>query len=217
MHGRSSVSRSIFMKSPTLVALLLPLVVGCEDRTPVVSPLPTPTTIPAVEEIPARPTTQSLLEGPRTRTTLSPMPISLDLPPGWALETVADTPVLNGPAPSGDLTVSLITRSVATKTIEMIERGAKEEAAAKPKTHLRADARTVNGVKIFERQTVGTGVAPDGSLMFRWHITVYAPTPEDAEATTTYEINFFGLSRKMMETDGPFIQSIIDSLELVGT
>jgi hypothetical protein len=190
--------------------------VGCDDPRPAVPtpPLPVATTAPAVAIEPQRPTTQALLSGPRTRTVLAPLPLALQLPQGWTLETIADTPVLNGPAPSGDLTVSLITRAVSTKAIELTERGAKEEADARPGVHLLAAARTVNGVRIFERQSVGTTIAPDGSPTFRWHITVYAPASADSEFTTTYELNFLGLSRAAFEADKPFLTSIIDSIEL---
>lgn len=198
----------------TVVVAVSIVVVGCDDPVPVIAP-PMPATAPAEPAAPARPTTQSLLTGPRTRTPLAPLPLALQLPPGWSLVTAAGMPVLNGPAPSGDLTVLLISRNVPTASVALTERGAKDEAAANRSTRPLAEARTVNGVRLFERQSVGTRLTPDGSPTFNWLITVYGPADADSETTPTYELNVMGLSRAGYESDKAFLYSILDSVELV--
>ena len=99
--------------------------------------------------------------------------------------------------------------------IPLAEQGATSEAKKNPQANPLAAGRTVNGVKIFERQSVGTTPLDDGTPTYRWIISVYG---KDANETSpVYELSFFMLTRGAFEKDRAFLYSIVDSLEWTGT
>jgi hypothetical protein len=185
---------------------------SCDDTPtlPTVVP-PMPATQPAEEVEPPRPTTQALLEGPRKTVVLDTLPLSMQVPESWKLDRIAGLAVLTGPAPSGDVTIKLNTRAIATRSIESSAHGAREEQKRNPTSILLAAERTLNGIPIFERQSVAVAPLDDGTPTYSWMISAYDKS--DGEDSVVHEISFIGLSRGRYEADKEFLYSIINSME----
>jgi hypothetical protein len=73
-----------------------------------------------------------------------------------------------------------------------------------------AGLRTLNGVQVFERQTVGTALPDEPSPTLRWTITAFAPRGDKTFAP--YELNVIGLTVQGYQADEAFLQSVVDSL-----
>ncbi|HEV7299745.1 MAG TPA: hypothetical protein VGN72_10300 [Tepidisphaeraceae bacterium] len=197
-------------------AIILMLAGAACDETPqapLVLPPPEPATQPAPE--PERPTTQALLDGPRKRLSLEVLPLSLEVPESWQLQRIGGSTVLTGPAPSSDVTIHLTTRSIGTEIIPLAEKGAMDEAKQNPQANPLAAGRSVNGIKIFERQSVGTAPLDDGTPTYRWIISAYGNG--DKETSPVYELSFFMLTKGDFEKDRAFLYSIVDSMQWAGT
>jgi hypothetical protein len=199
-----------------LVGLTLAAMAGaCDDRPAItVPPDLGATTVPAEPEPATRPTTQSLLSGPRKAIALDVLPFTLTVPAGWALQPpVAGMVVLGGVSPSGDILIQLNTRTISTESIPYIETGAKEQQKSDPKTYRVAASRMINGTKVFERQELRHVKMPDGSPILTWTITAYINRA--AKESSVYELNFVGLSDAHFQADKDFLYSIINSLQYV--
>jgi hypothetical protein len=195
------------------VSIILAAGVAACDDTPAMPPIapPMPASQPADEPQPARPTTRALLDGPRKTLVLDILPLSVKVPESWQLDRIAGLAVLTGPAPSGDVTIKLNTRTIATSSIESTARGAREEQKKNPRSVLLAESRTLNGIPIFERQSVAIAPLDDGTPTYSWMISAYEPSV--GEESVVHEISFIGLSRGRYEADKDFLYSIINSME----
>ena len=67
------------------------VVIGCEERPEVPPEILQKTAEPTPSGVP-RPTTQELVSGARSRTLLSPLPLTMELPPSWGRESLNDVP-----------------------------------------------------------------------------------------------------------------------------
>ncbi len=201
------------MKAKLLATVMVgTMTVGaCEDR-PGLPPAPTPPPAPvtSLPALPERPTTQALLEGPRTTLSLDMLPLTVRVPQGWVVKALGGTMVLIGAAPSGEITIQLNVRSVKKEDVAYIEAGAKDEQKQQPDSILVAADREINGMKVFERQTVGRSRGADGARTYRWTITTYVP--RDDTYMAAYELDFVGLTDLQFNSDKTFLYSIVDSL-----
>lgn len=204
-----------------LLAGILGAGTGCEDAS---APPPhlladQPASKPSETETP-RPTTQELLAGPRKPVSLGELPLTVQAPAGWAVNTLTGTThvLLEGPTPSGEATIQLNIRPVTSALkLEMIVNGARKELEQFPKSIRMVEVRQITGAQVLERQRIGEMPRPlpdddpnvKPSRPLNWTITVFVPRGADHD---TYELNFVGLTESQYEMDKPLLRGIIDSI-----
>lgn len=196
---------------------------GCDD-----APAPPPELLeedrpndaPKLDEPPPPPSTQELTEGRYKTIDLTGLPLTLQVPESWNIETLGTGSryLLMGHAPAGQIQINLSQRPRTTQEkMDIMLDGARKEMAADPEHIKKVDLYTRGDVKIVERQVISRGElpadpnnpsAPSGPML-RWTITTYIPAGEEFDS---YELNFIGLSARQFENDGPFLRKIIDSL-----
>lgn len=181
----------------------------------------------------AGPTTQQLLNGPRTRIKLASLPLSLEVPKGWAISQPEGTSItfLEGPLPSGGEAHIQLTSKPSIWTdnqspmsmndrVSLLEEGAKKEQSEHPESIKRVDVRALGTAKVFEKESVfqpiGQLLDAQGNpvvvpLQHRWTITVFVPQDK---TFATYELNFLSLSQDEYKANEGFLSKIIGSLAL---
>ncbi len=173
-----------------------------------------------------RPTTQALLSGKRSRTALVPLPLTMDLPPGWGQLNEPGIKVsanlLQGYTPSGgEVQIQLSNRAaIKQEDLDLMIAGGKKEMAEKPKEIIKFEMRSLGANKVLERQSVGHP-APfttyDADMQphtteesaFNWTITVLVP---NEGAYQRYELNFIGLTKSQYDKDKDYLNSVVDTL-----
>jgi len=175
----------------------------------------------AAAKLPKIPTTQDLVNGPRTTTALGPLPMTLRVPVSWQVKVTGGASILQGFAPNGEIAIQLTSRpSIKKADFEALFKSDKKEQAAKPQSILKVDLRPLGDVQIYERQAVGDP-APftvyDSNMkerttteqIFKWTIAVLAPS---GEAYQRYDLNFVGLTKSQYDQDKDFLQGILNTL-----
>ncbi len=218
------------MKHVLLIAvgLLLIVAIGCDDK----DSLPESVQKAAAKAedqaaVPHRPTTQELVNGPKRRLKLTPIPFTARVPTTWKIDNLGggNLTVLEGPTPSGEAQLQVTTRSQATaEDIDIIKRASKKEMATTQnmtgRHTIEAKFRTIGGLQVFERRVVGTPaplIVTDEdnqehtvtATPYTWTLTLFVPQGANFNR---YEINFIGLTREQYEQDKPVLESIINSL-----
>src|SRR5438270_650993 len=143
---------------------------------PAMAPRPVPPSVPpAVLQQQAKtaeeqkhpnkhPTTQELLSGKRSRTALIPLPLTMELPPGWGkLNDVSDAGLklnagnlLQGYTPNGEVQIQLSARPALKKEdLDRMLAAGKKELAEKPQQIVKFELRPLGTNQVLERQSVG--------------------------------------------------------------
>jgi hypothetical protein len=223
------------------VALLLAALMlsACEDRT----------TVPqaAIEQAkkaseapkgPAVPTTQELVDGPRARLALIPLPLTLQVPAGWGKlgdnnaagikVSAAGLNIVQGYTPHGPVQIQLTARKTMKEDeLQQILDAGKKEMAAKPQEIIKFDFRPLGSgnVKILERQRVSPEARPfvqyDAAgnehqtmeVGFSWSISVLVPNDG---AYQDYQLSFIDLTKSHYDQDAAFLNSIVSTLRYAG-
>jgi hypothetical protein len=205
---------------------------GCEDRTDVPPAVleASNNANKAKENLPKPPTTQELLTGHRSRTALVPLPVTMELPPGWGKfneknpvgVTIGAGNVLQGYTPNGEVQIQLNPRRAMTRDeLDRMVAAAKKEMAEKPQQILKVDLRQHGDVKILERQAVGqpgplttydANNVPHTTTEspFTWTISVLVP---NEGAFQVYELNFMGLTKSLYDKDKDFLNSVLNTIQ----
>jgi hypothetical protein len=205
----------------------LGLMAACDDKSSVPQAVIDQATTQATDQMPARPTTQELLSGPRTSELLTPLPLRMQIPKSWGRPRVITSTtenILEGATPAGDISISKKVRPSITKTdFDRLIAGAKKEMQQNPDTIKKADLRPLpnsSDGKLFERQSVGqpgpyttydAQNIPHTSTqsIYKWTLMAFVP---HADAYQVYELNFIGLTKEQFEKDQEFLNSIINTL-----
>jgi hypothetical protein len=191
---------------------------ACDDAPapppPTRSAAPDEAADPATTE-PARPTTQQLLSGPRTRVPLATLPLTAAVPEGWEIATAGPLVLLKGPTPAGSAEVQLAHRPPLKRDqIDALIDVAREEHAGRPGAR-RLDVRPLGAATVLERQRVGAAipdpVTGEADPIYEWTLTIFVPQDD---ALDVHELNFVGLTLRQYETDEPLLRSIVESLRL---
>jgi hypothetical protein len=200
---------------------------GCDDAPAPPQPAAqTPAASEGATTAPARPTTQQLLSGPKTRLILGTLPLSAEVPEGWTIRTAGPLVLLEGPTPSGQGEVQLAHRpSLKREQFEALLGGARKDQEQARGTGKTIDVRPLGTATILERRSVGrplpadaeaeAGAGAAGDAAYNWTITVFVPQggkPDDA--VDVHELNIMGLTVSQYETDGPLLRPIVESLRL---
>src|SRR2546421_7079067 len=147
---------------PALVMAGLMAGIGCDDK---------PSVPPAVLQQQAKtaeeqkhpnkhPTTQELLSGKRSRTALIPLPLTMELPPGWGkLNDVSDAGLklsagnlLQGYTPNGEVQIQLSARPALKKEdLDRMLAAGKKELAEKPQQIVKFELRPLGTNQVLER------------------------------------------------------------------
>jgi hypothetical protein len=175
----------------------------------------------AQKNLPKIPTTQDLVNGPRTVTPLGPLPLTLRVPVSWQVKVAGGASLLQGFTPNGEVAIQLTSRPSMKKTdFDALFKSDKKEQAGKPQSILKVELRPLGDVQIYERQAVGDP-APftvyDSNMkerttteqIFKWTIAVLAPT---GDAYQRYDLNFVGLTKSQYDLDKDFLQGILNTL-----
>lgn len=210
-----------------IVALTIGLQLGCDDRSSSVPPDVLANVNKPKDQTPPVPTTQQLLTAPRVRTTLAPLPLSMELPPSW--QPMKDAPAPNlweGYTPSGQVQLQLTTRrALSQQDLDRLMEGASKEMQQHPDEVLKVELRPKGNIKILERQTVGRP-APmvlydknnvphtTNESIFNWNTSVLIP---DGDKYQVYELNFIGLTQSQYKKDESFLKSILSTIEYTGS
>jgi hypothetical protein len=209
---------------------LMVLGAGCKKQAP--PPMPD---IPRHHaEVPAGPTTQQLLTGPRKRIALSPLPVTASVPEGWSVFSPPGNTFtfLQGPLPEGGEVHIQLTQKPSLwsdekspmtmdERLELLKAAAQKEQKASLQTIKYVDLRSMGNVKIFEKRSLfqpasGSEVNEQGKpisvpLQYRWTITFFVPHDKTYQS---YEMNFLDLTESQYTVNRAFLHGIVDSLKL---
>jgi hypothetical protein len=221
-----------------VMALVMAGGVGGCDEKPDRPPAMTQPTTPAREvrsAEPNAPTTRQLLSAPRQRVVLTPLPLSVSVPPGWEVKQVPNTSVvfLQGPTPDGEEVHIQLARKETRwsdggptaismdERVSLLAAGARKEQKDHPQTVKRVAVRNLGDAKVFEKQSISastalTSVDDKGQPVvlppqYRWTITVFVPGEKEFRS---YELNFLNLSVAEYQASHEFLQGILDTLQL---
>ena len=171
------------------------------------------------------PTTQELVSGRRSRTALLPLPLTMELPPGWRPDRKLAN-ILQGYTPSGgEVQIQLVPRpSIKMDDLDRLVTGAKKEMAANPQQILKVDVRPLGTVKVLERQKVGVPAPlttfdknnqPHTSTEsnFTWTLDVLVPHEGMYQVQ---ELSFIGLTKSQWDQDKDFLNSVLSTLAYAG-
>jgi len=221
------------LKSGGTLMLSAILVAGlaCDER-----PTAPPAVIDQAEKAAAQqakpnkhPTTQDLVSGKRIRTALIPLPLTLEVPPGWgkfednndAGIKIGGSNLIHGYTPNGEVQILLASRSpLKQEDLDLLIKAGKKVMAAKPQEILKFELRPLGTVQVLERQSVGQpanlttydkDMKPHTSTesAFKWTISVLVP---NQGAFQVFELNFMDLTQSQYEKDKDFLRGIIDTL-----
>jgi hypothetical protein len=206
-----------------MVAAATLLAVACDDRSSVPQAVLDQASKPPENTLRA-PTTQELLSGHRSRTALHPLPLTMELPPGWhPMKELAN--VLQGYTPTGDIQIQLVGRaSMKKEALERTVLGAKKEMATNPTEILKVDLRSLGNVKVLERQKVGkpapleirdknNQVHTSIETPFTWTLDVLVPFED---AYQVFELNFLDLTKRQFDQDKDFLNGVLSTLAYAG-
>lgn len=181
-----------------------------------------------------RPTTQQLVEGPRTPKTLDVLPLVLQVPTSWKITAHGSGIVwLEGPTPAGEVRIHLKHQQGMTQRMwDQLVMGTQREIerAADPNTTL--TMRELGPATVIERRTVGqpisapvvdaTGVPTLDAkgdvvmhtmLPMRWRVSVFVPREGQIDH---YELNFIDLEKPQYDADRAFLEDVLQSLRYTG-
>jgi hypothetical protein len=177
---------------------------------------------PSADSSTSHPTTQQLLNGPRTALELRLAPVTLQVPPGWEVKPVTDGPlILEGPTPTNDVSDLTVTAS-RTITIDQeagLESHAQQDFKDHPDLLEKPGVRNFSGGKVIEHLVVDpilatsepTAAVSEPIQTLKWTFTVCIPSA-DGKEFNAWDLRFLGMTVKQYKTDQAFLRSIIDSL-----
>lgn len=179
----------------------------------------------------APPTTQELLNGPRTRLALIPLPLTMQVPAGWGKMndnnaagikvSAAGLNVIQGYTPSGEVEIRLSSHpTMKQDALDQILAFGKKEMQEKPTQYLKCELRPLGSVKVLERQSLGQPAPlttydqnnqPQTKMvtMLNWSMSVLVPAEGGYQ---NYELSFFWLTKDLYDKDKDFLNSVLSTL-----
>jgi hypothetical protein len=186
-------------------------IAGCDK------PTPPPDLQTAAPTTPAGPTTQELLAGPRKTIKLDVAPLLVSAPPGWELKRPerGSYVTLRGPSPHfADVEIQV----ARIMTLEQPQIDIQVAAAIKDKTdspgsHPVGEMRMVGNLKLLEEISADSPTSqpssiPDSATVL-WRTYVFVPHNGKFDQVS---LSVLGCTMGEYNQDGPFIESIINSI-----
>jgi hypothetical protein len=207
---------SVFLLSAILLA-------GCgkDDENNVPPPATAPSSAILSDILRKRPTTDSLLNGPRTPLPIKFAPFTLMVPPGWQLKTNSNTDVvaatIEGFTPTDDAVISIPSIVVISAEQEKsLESHAQQDFKKYPDLLAKPGIREIAGGKVIERLIPDVQSATEPSATaplqtMQWTFTVCIPS-KSGKGFDAYELRFLGMTVKEYKADQAFLRAIVDSL-----
>jgi hypothetical protein len=167
-----------------------------------------------------------LLTGPRKRLVLGPLPLVMEVPESWKVETPAGGTVawLDGPTPHGHVRIELTSQGTPfnAQSLKLMDEQAKREAATKAANAPEVTPlRSVGGTaRAREQREVrpGTVVDEDGKTrkteVLDWSIEVYVG--QDTGYTLDL-LHFAMLPLDLYQQDKDFLEHIVSTLRYDAT
>jgi hypothetical protein len=192
-------------------------IVGCDQGGPTVPATGTETATAAH----STPTTQRLLEGPRTQVDLKVIPMTLRVPESWKLDFLGASMLLEGPAPHGDIEIALAALPQLEKDrVDLLIADSKVQLANNPEHYHIGPIESINGLRALEtmrtrgastQSTTQFSLAPILSdsmpSMVSWNLIVFVP-----RGAKFVPSNFsIRLTQRQYDADADFIRSILQS------
>jgi hypothetical protein len=223
-HGRALTALAL--------ALACLLQWGCDrkDAGPPPPPPPRPHTPPPTQPTqPAptsRPTTQALLTGPRKPLVLGTLPLTMDVPESWTVDTEPGAAIawLDGPTPHGHVRIELSSQSTPfnAQSLTLMDQQARKEAATRgadavqitPLHSIGGTARAREEREVHPGTVLDDDGHPRKTDVMDWTIEVYVG--QDT-AYTLDLLHFAMLPRDVYQQDKDFIEHIVSTLRYDAT
>lgn len=201
-------------------ALIVGLALGCDKPPP---PPPAVTEDETTEETETtsapesdRPTMAELMSGPWTTVQLGIHPLRVRVPEKWDVQLTGNATVLRGPAPGGDVDISITRPPPFPK--EMAKKFQQDELAAATQPSTTAPATTAPAIDSATARDIGPNRVLDirtwmpTTKTVDWRVIVFAPTGGDM--VNTYQLRFFGIPLDQYQDDKELLEKIVNSLEV---
>ncbi|MDP9175087.1 MAG: hypothetical protein M3O30_14665 [Planctomycetota bacterium] len=200
--------------------------VGC-GKDSQTAPSASPQTQPAADSGP--PSTQSILDGPRTELSLQVMPLSVRAPQGWKTEFLDTSMLLEGSTPSGDIEIALSSLPLMPPSrIEFLVQDAQHQMQLHPGEFRGGEIEKINGLRAFETlrfhgrgngatlpsttNAITSATRPNditGSGTVSWNLIIFVPRGDQL-----VPCNFtMRISQDQFNADEAFLRSIFRSAQ----
>ncbi len=211
------------------------LVTACDDKPDVPQTVLDQARAASEHKGPKIPTTQELLTSARKPIALLPLPLTMQVPPGWGKlndnnpagikVTSAGLNILQGYTPNGEVQIQLAGQSpIKQEDLDRLVAAGKKEMAQKPQQIVKFELRSVGNLKVLERQTLGPPAPltvydrdnlPHTSLESNcdWTLSVLIPTDG---AYQVCKLGFISLTKSQYDEDKDFLYSILNTLHYAG-
>lgn len=163
------------------------------------------------------PTTQELMSGPYKKITLTPLPLSAQVPQSWDIATVPNTQIslLKGPGIDGrDIEISLqVGTSLNPDQLKNVLEGATRASTRASKNLRLFKIRDMDDMKVMEEQR--TFVSPElpAEQLIDWKVTYFIHRDLDYSPMV---INALGMTLSQFEQSKDLLRKIIDSIVYEG-
>lgn len=214
--SRSPVSRrsTYGAAGAFLMAAIALAPTGCGQRAP---------EIKASDEGSARPTTQEIVNGPRTDLSLETIPFRLTVPQSWKLDITGASTVIRGPTPSSSVEITVAFRSVVNPDHKQLLIDAFKAKGA-TQGYRSVNVRHTDDMDVLNLQQPGPksnspllddkgNKLRDTSTPLAWNILVFVPDRQLANEFDQYEFSFVGLDDEIYQADKDLLESIMSSLK----
>jgi hypothetical protein len=204
---------------------LLVLLSGCDRNSQTSAPSKTDSKPTSTQPSPdattatTRPTTKALLEDKRKALALGSLPLVMDVPESWNMESPAGSSAwLQGPTPHGQVRIQVTSQGTPfnSSTLNLMDEQMKKEAAASEgKTVVKPLRNIGSGAKAREQLDLGDGTIfnangnPTRARIMDWTIEVYVP--QDKSYTMDL-LHFAMLPADQYQQDKDFLEKIVSSL-----
>ena len=173
-----------------------------------------------------RPTTQQLLNAPRTPLELKFAPITLQVPPGWEVKSYNQGALVTveGSTPTDLIGISVpVSRSITADQESALEAQAGRDLKQHPDLLSKLGVRDITGGKVIEHLVVDPVIStlPAETTAatiqtMQWTFSVCIPTSSGKEYTV-YDLKFLGMTLAQYKADQAFLRPIIESLTYTPT
>lgn len=204
---------------------------GCDrsDSTPPPPPPRPPTpppTQPSQSTATTRPTTQALLTGPRKPRVLGPLPLVMEVPESWKIETPPGSAIswLDGPTPHGHVHIELTSQGTPfnSRSLTLMDEQARKEAATKganapqvtPLHSVGGTARAREQREVRPGTVLDEDGTPRKTEVMDWSIEVYIG--QDTGYTLDM-LHFAMLPLDQYQQDKDFLERIVGTLRYDAT
>jgi len=164
------------------------------------------------------PTTQQILDGPRTSIPLWVMPLALSVPEGWKVGPPVHPSFLIGRAPDGNLQISIsMLDFMDDHRMNVFVSGEEDLSEKHPQRTQVTQSTTRSGLHVVETITysdaggnASSRPSTQPSQLLSWNIVVFVPYQKKFIPCS---FDLLSLTQQQYTDDEPLVHSIIDSAE----